>query len=501
MSLLDLFKKKKEILPYEYSKEGERIDYTHLFFSAPNPEIQRENTMSLNGMAHVCVSQSELIPNEFTYIYYIPFPLDSILSTFKRIDFKNSYYHIKYDFNVNDDFIKEVTNIYFTKLCGSYTIYLNGTKILSGKNEVNISKDISKIISAGLNTLILTFKEERDETIIGPSGPIYMESTPKNYVKDVLIETNIKNETVSFTIDALSPHGVITITTPTASINDYIFDSNKIDIKLDNLILWTPDKPFFYQYTIKLDEGSDRVRGIFALLEYKIGEVDGINAFIFNGSPLPIKGTLDNYYYSDSLTLPPTISHLKNLFSEIKTLGFNSVRKSGFIDIKDYYYNGIVKGLLIMQDINFIDFNDLENKIEYLKRFQAVFLVNIIAENKNINEVELYNYVKSKMPDKLISISLGGKKSYGDIKVNREPFLGFNEYNSNKIQDPFITNLKFENKIDGFKDFMNYKYIPSSMMGMVGFFYSSLNSPTDGIYNPPITKIRTKKIIINEILK
>ena len=77
MKLLDLFIKKRDELPYEYSFEGERIDYTHLFFSAPNPETQRNGVLSINGMAHATMSHSELIPNDFTDIYYLPFPLDS----------------------------------------------------------------------------------------------------------------------------------------------------------------------------------------------------------------------------------------------------------------------------------------------------------------------------------------------------------------------------------------------------------------------------------------
>lgn len=500
MKLLDLFIKKRDELPYEYSFEGERIDYTHLFFSAPNPETQRNGVLSINGMAHATMSHSELIPNDFTDIYYLPFPLDSILSTYKRVNEKNVYYHIKHEFMVDEGFLNDITNIYFMKLCGEYTIYLNGTKILDGMDKVYVNANVSKLINVGLNTLILTFKEDKHKNVIGPSGPIYLETTPRTYIKSVEIKTDIKNEKVSFNIDTVSPHGVVTITTPTAMNNDYIFDTNQLDIKLDNLILWTPSQPFFYQYTIKLNNGGDSVRGIFALLEYKLDTVDGVSVLTINGEPTPIKGVLDNYYYSDSLTLPPTITHLKNLFSEVKSLGFNSIRKTKFVDIKDYYYNGLLKGLLIAQDIEFKSIDDLDNKIEYLKNFQAVYLVNIILTDKNVDYKELYSYIKSKMPDKLISINIMNKKSFGDINVKREGFLGYDEITS-KIEEPFITNLKFENRIDGLEDFMNNRYIPSSVMGMVGFYYSSINSVQDGIYNPSLKKIRAKKARINEILK
>ncbi len=104
------------------------------------------------------------------------------------------------------------------------------------------------------------------------------------------------------------------------------------------------------------------------------------------------------------------------------------------------------------------------------------------------------------MPDKLISISVSNKKSFGDINVKREDFLGYTEI-TNKIEDPFIANLRFENKIDGLGEFMKNSYIPSTMMGMVGFYYSSLNSPVDGIYSPSLKKIKVKKVTINNLLK
>ena len=500
MNILDLFRKKRDELPYEYSFEGDRIDYTHLFFTAPNPELQRTGVLSINGMAHATMTHSELIPNEFLDIYYLPFPLDSILSTYKRVNEKNVYYHIKHEFNVEEGFLGEITKLYFMKLCGEYIIYLNGTKILDGKDKVYVNADVSKLITVGTNTLILTFKEEKYTNVIGPSGPIYLETTPRTYIKSVEIKTDIKNETVSFNIDTQSPHGVITITTPTAMNNDYQFDTNKVDIKLDNLILWTPAQPFFYQYTIKLNNGGDSVRGIFALLEYILVTIDGVSVLTVNNEPTPIKGVLDNYYYSDSLTLPPTVTHLKNLFSEVKSLGFNSIRKTKFVDIKDYYYNGIIKGLLIAQDIEFKSIDDLDNKIEYLKNFQAVYLVNILLTDKSVDYKELYSYIKSKMPEKLISISYGNKNTFGDINVKREVFLGYLEI-TNKIEEPFITNLKFEDKINGLEEFMNNRFIPSSVMGMVGFYYSSINSPLDGIYSPSLKKIKVKKIRLNNILK
>ena len=205
MSIFDIFRKKRDELPHEYSYEGERIDYTHLFFSAPNPELQRENTLSLNGMGHITTTHSNLIPNDFPDIYFVPFPLDSLLSTYKRVNDKNIYYHIMFEFEVDESFLKDVTKIYFMKLCGEYTIYLNGSKILEGKDKLFVNANVSTLINAGLNTIILTFKEDKFANVIGPSGPIYLESTPNNHIESVFIKTDIKNEKVIFNLDTDSP--------------------------------------------------------------------------------------------------------------------------------------------------------------------------------------------------------------------------------------------------------------------------------------------------------
>ena len=153
-----------------------------------------------------------------------------------------------------------------------------------------------------------------------------------------------------------------------------------------------------------------------------------------------------------------------------------------------------------MQDITFNGIDDLDNKIDYLKNFQALYLLNIILTDNKVNHKELYNYVKSKMPNKLISISLKGNKSYGDVSIKQNEFIGYSDFKKTP-EEPFIANIKFENRVDGLKEFMDTKYIPSTMMGMVGFYYSSLNHIDDGLYNPSITKIRVKKSTVNDILK
>ncbi|MCR5741654.1 MAG: hypothetical protein K6G38_04275 [Gammaproteobacteria bacterium] len=487
MGIKDLFKKKIE-LPNSLSFEGKNLDYTHIFFNAPNPFEQRENVMTLNGMYHMTTSSSFLIPTDFNEIVYVPYPIGSILSCVERTYNKKLFYHLIKNFKIESNFKNELMVLCFTKLSGEYTIYLNGNKIAYGKNSLMVKIDVTNILNDDNNNLVLSFKENPKDLIIGPSGPIYIESTPKNKIEDVIINLNLKDELVTFNIDAKTPRGKITITTPIAISKTYDFDSGRIEIRLGSIVHWTPDKPFFYQYSIEL-EGGDYLRGVFPLFEYKLDNIDGVDCFTLNNKPFPIKGLIDDYYYSDSFNNPPSQQHVKFLFDEVKGLNFNSIRKTSFIEIPEYYYSGIVKGLLIAQDLDFYNEDDFNHKLNYLKNFKSIFMVIVHNKNKEMELKNIYNLVRVKFPERLIVVK-DNNQSFGDIEIDQ----------NKKSQLYHFKRLSYIEK-DEFIEYMNKNYIKDSMNKMVGFYLESLNNPKTGIYNESLTKLRFSKKKIREILK
>ena len=246
-------------------------------------------------------------------------------------------------------------------------------------------------------------------------------------------------------------------------------------------------------------DGDNReyIRGVFHISEFSIGTSQGIDCFKINDKPYPIKGILDDYYYSDGLTMPASEDFILYLFRTFKGLGFNAIRKTNYIDIPAYYYKAITFGLLIAQDITYNPVT-FKNTLDYLNKFDSIFMINIKVD-KNTDLAEVYRNAKEIIDNKVIIVS-NSKESYGDAQIldNKEKLY---TSKSKKRNEPYFQTLSFGNDLDRLSEFMDNEYIPSSISSMVGFFYKSVNSPESGIFNSNYSKVRVKLEKFKELLK
>ena len=489
--------KKKTILPSSYPKDFKEMDLTHIYFNAPDPSFQRENVISLSGIASLLVNESDYIPADFSQAktVFLPYPIGSLLSESERLRKKKNVYHYHKLFDVHEGFLKELTTLTVMKSDGSYQIFINGKFCGSDTDSLRAEYDISKYIHPGANVLDITLFEDVKRDVIGISGPIFIDSTAKNRVSKVDISYSIKDEWLKFRIHSKDPKGIVKISTPNVKEYKAEIVDGVSEFVLSDTVLWTIDNPFFYLYTISLDSG-ECVRGMFALFDLKLGIKDEIRCLTLNDKPMPIKGIIDDYYYSASYTIPPRTEFVKLMLSEIKYVGFNAIRKTSFIDIPDYYHYTLQKGLFIAQDIYFNTGSELERKIDYLNRFESVFLL-IIHLPKSANLKELFTYIKTNLTNKLVILKYKSHE-YGDLGL-KEGFMGLDK--PKEEVTPFIASLKFEGGYDELKEFIKERYIPSFMSGMVGYFYSSLNNPKDGIYKDNLAGFKGKKKDFIEIIK
>ena len=145
-----------------------------------------------------------------------------------------------------------------------------------------------------------------------------------------------------------------------------------------------------------------------------------------------------------------------------------------------------------MTNINFESIKQIDKVIDYISLFDSIFLVNIILDNRNVSIEELYKYVKYKLDNKLVVITYLNK-SYGGIDLI--------DYIPKKNNNPYIiSELKFNSgQADELINFKNSEYIGLATHGMIGYFYSSLNHPNDGILTPNYSKrAHNSKLLIKK---
>lgn len=481
-----------------YSNEGERINILNIFPDYPNPIFQRAPFINLNGRYKFVINKSKLIPNEYEKEIIVPFPIESLLSNIHQDTKKKRYYHFHKDFDVSKDFDKDHIFLNFLRLNSKYEIFINGKLIYTGEDESNLIIDIKDAVEIGSNTLDLTFTKTKSE-FLGITGQVYLDSAGLNYINNVFISTDLFKQTVSFTIDTLDPNGTISIIGPNGIEKSFEYHASSFTLPLSDIVPWSPEKPFFYQY--KLVNSSDSIKGAFNLATYSKGISQSISCLMINDSPISIKGIIDDYYYSDGFTTFPSIEFLNNEFMKVRLLGFNAIYKKNMVDLPMFYYLSLTRGLMIAQELEYTTDNKLLKDLEYLSSFGSIFLIVINSNSKEKTLKDIYLLAKKNIPGKLV-VAKHKFKSYGDMEFLFK-YKEINKLRKNKNDNLYLlNNLSFKNEsLENLSIFMKEKYMKSSMNGLSGFFYSSLKNPANGIYNISLKKLRYKKQDIIDALK
>lgn len=484
--IFDMFFKKKEKIVEELTKEGDKLVFNHCYIEYPSPIFQRKPYISLNGRYKFEENKSNLIPSIYSKNVLVPFPIESLLSNVHEPVKRNSIYHYHLDFmypTVGKDnkeivFNGELVFLNIVRIIGEFNIHFNGKLLYSGVDEFNIKCEIQNELVKGTNSLDISIVPTHDD-FNGVVGNVYLNSANKNYIKSIKIKSNLDELALYISIDTDNPNGVFKMISPNGMSSEYTFTTNNFKIIPDDFILYDLDNPFFYQYEVITT--SDKINGIFIISNISVGEDKNIPCIKLNNKPIPIKGILDNYYYTDGLITAASHDQISNVISEIKRYGFNSINIQERLEQPFYYYNSMISGLLNVTNIKYESKEDLIKKIDYIRSFDSIFLVIIDLNNKNISIEDIYSLAKSGLDDKLVVVK-DKNKSYGDIDIF--------DYIPKKTNKPYIiTNLKFDSgSSTDYIDFINNKYIYLAMNGMVGHFYSSLNHPNDGILSPNYSK-------------
>ncbi len=318
------------------------------FTKYPRPQLKRDSFLNLNGYWNDVL---------------VPFPLGSRNSGVTKI--KNSYIY-KRNFVIPKGFIKDIVLLNFGAADTIATVYIDGS--VAGYHEggytpftVDITKFVKEDTTHELSVHIYDNLSEEFPygkqvkkrggmwytPISGIWQTVWIESVPEKYIKHIEYTPTLNSVTVN--IDSECEKYEVKVFYKGDLVSDKKFDNPYFRLDFDDPKLWTPEEPNLYEIEIKTE--SDFVKSYFALRTVSIGEKDGNAVILLNNKPVFFNGLLDQGYYPEGIFLPNNDSFYEKEISDLKALGFNTLRKHIKIEPEIFYEACDRLGMFVFQDI------------------------------------------------------------------------------------------------------------------------------------------------------
>jgi beta-galactosidase/beta-glucuronidase len=360
---------------------GENLDPSNVLPEYPRPIMERAEWQNLNGLWDMAVRPvEEDAPITFNEKILVPFPIESSLSGVGRqVDEKQAIWYRR-TFTIPASWKNRHTLLHLGAADWKTEVFVNGIKIGSHKGGYTpFSFDITPFLSKGRQELTVKvwdptdkYYQPRGKQVSKPDNIVYtpvsgiwqtvwLEPVAEPHVAALRILPDIDNETVSITINAENTKQGDYARVKT-SLNGVLVSDlkssvlSKIDIKVPNAKLWTPDEPTLYDLEITLyrdGKAVDTVRSYFAMRKISVRRdpVAGVTRIQLNNKDIVQFGLLDQGYWPDGLYTAPSDEALKFDIIKAKELGCNMLRKHLKVEPARWYTWCDRLGMLVWQDM------------------------------------------------------------------------------------------------------------------------------------------------------
>lgn len=168
----------------------------------------------------------------------------------------------------------------------------------------------------------------------------------------------------------------------------------KIDFKVDNVVLWTLDKPYTYNYNLSItyhDGKEEIVEGRFGFR--KVGQ-NG-NNITLNGQPIFVKGYIRGataHEHCNLTNLTESDYYRKNI-RQAKKFGFNFIRFHSVVPNESFFNVADEEGILVQLEMRMPNdnYNNLEEMVGAKKELISnSFIEKIINEKYNHPSLAVY---------------------------------------------------------------------------------------------------------------
>ena len=335
----------------------------------PRPQLKRDSFLCLNGLWSFAKVKREEKTVDFLKQILVPFSPETQLSGVEKgfslgLDEKLVY---ERKITIDQTMLQGITLLHFGAVDQYAEVFINGAFV--GKHRGGFTPftlDVTEFITAGENTIRVECIDEtelsegaRGKQSSTPGGiwytpqsgiwqTIWLESVPKNYIKDLRIYTDAKEKRVTLLSD-YEGEQTVRVYDSEKEILCVGFDGKNVSFEYD-FELWSPENPKLYDFTIETDSG-DKITSYFGVRSFSMGkDKQGKPRLFLNGKPYFMNGLLDQGYWPDGLLTYPCEQAIIDELSLMKKMGFNMLRKHIKIEPLRWYYHCDRLGLIVWQD-------------------------------------------------------------------------------------------------------------------------------------------------------
>lgn len=323
----------------------------------PRPMMKRDGFISLDGEWELAISEKETA-DEYKYKINVPYPEESELSGIGKAHKKGEYLHYKRVFGIVK---REGERVLLHLGAADQICDISVNGVPAAHNEggyLPVDADITELVSDGENTLTVRVRDDLDtgypygkqcdkphgmwyKQFSGIWKSVFIEYVPDKYISGVKI-------TPSLTGFDITVYGGDVEKTVIFDGRRESFTGESAHYEIENPRLWSPESP--YLYDAEIISGKDRIKTYFALRTFSVGTFDGIKRLCLNGKPYFFSGVLDQGYFPDGICTPPDMSAYTRDILNMKSLGFNTLRKHIKIEPEAFYCECDRLGMIVFQD-------------------------------------------------------------------------------------------------------------------------------------------------------
>ena len=328
----------------------------------PRPQLVRDSFISLNGVWQLSVKSDNT--TSFTGNITVPFPPESKISGICKHFDENDILVYHRTFEIDKLLPKRKILLHFGAVDQIAKVTLNGKFV--GEHYggyLPFCFDITQYVTLGENSITVEVcdrldvdypygKQRKDRggmwytPVSGIWQTVWMESVPCEYIEKLKITPAL--DSVKIMVFGGIAEKILTLHTEKGD-ETYRFSGDCIELNISDPVLWSPNDPYLYRFTLKC--GDDTVRSYFALRIVSVGKSKGKSVICLNGKPYFFHGVLDQGYFSDGIYLPATPKGYEFDILEMKRLGFNMLRKHIKIEPEIFYYYCDLHGMIVFQDL------------------------------------------------------------------------------------------------------------------------------------------------------
>jgi len=362
-----------------YTQWAASVDPSNPWSQYPRPDMQRESWMNLNGLWEYAITGKGLKPDKWESVILVPYPIESAISGVKKKVSENENLWYRRNFVIPNSWMRKKILLNFEACDWETRVWVDGNEVGTHRGGYDpFTFDITNALTAKKKHLLEVCvwdptdkgPQPRGKQVTSPGGIWYTSTT--GIWQTVWIEPVNEAYITSFRTFTDADSGIIKIQAQIQDADDGALTFNVLkegtsiasvtcnvnaeaELKINDPILWSPDKPYLYDISIELKRNGeliDKINSYTGIRKVSVGKApDGFTRILLNNEFLYQNGPLDQGFWPEGLYTPPTEEAMVYDLKAIKKMGFNMLRKHVKVENRIFYYWCDKLGILIWQDM------------------------------------------------------------------------------------------------------------------------------------------------------